>query len=163
MKKFSSEKCSLIEEVGHNFECRHNMSPLSGRIYGCLILSGIEGFSFEEIVEITQASKSSISTNINLLLQLNYIEYFTKTGDRKRYFRPTESYLKITLQSYKIIAEKELEIVKKINEFNKENHPEKFKQNESIGLIFQEYLNIHKENLQTTIDKMNSFHARNAS
>lgn len=163
MRVFSSEKCSLIEEVGLNFETKHNMSPLGGRIYGCLILSGKEGFSFEEIIEITQASKSSISTNINTLLQLNYIEYFTKTGDRKRYFRPTENYLKIVLQNYRLDAEKEFKIVEKINTFNKTNNPEKFKQNESIGLIFQEYLETHQKNLQLTIDKINAFQVRDAS
>ncbi|MEP3838408.1 MAG: transcriptional regulator, partial [Algibacter sp.] len=32
------------------------------------------------------ASKSTISTHLNHLQDLNKIEYFTKTGDRKKYF-----------------------------------------------------------------------------
>jgi len=163
MKNCSAEKCQLIEEVGINLEDRHGFAPLAARIYAFMILSDDHGHSFEEFVAMTESSKSSVSTNLNLLVQLKFVEYFTKSGDRKRYFRPSKNYLKITLQEYLLSAQKELKIVEKINKYNCEHHPEKFDKNESIGLIFQQYLMSHQENLKTTIDKMVQFHKNNAS
>ncbi|HBY69352.1 MAG TPA: transcriptional regulator [Flavobacteriaceae bacterium] len=157
MQNISEEKCKLVEELGLNFEEKHNLPPLAGRFYAFMILSNVEGHSFEDIIEITCASKSSVSTNLNLLVQLKFIEYFTKTGDRKRYFRTTKNYLRITLEEYLESIEKELNLVKKVNSFNKEHNPEKFKKNKNLGLIFQEYLTTQKENLETTIKKMIAF------
>lgn len=153
----SEEKRLLIEEVGLHLEDSHKLTPLASRIYAIMILSSDEGFSFEEIMTITQASKSSVSANISLLVQLNYVEFYTKTGDRKRYFRGTNNYLKLTLQEYLTTIDKELKLVKKINKFNKVNNPTKFIENESMGVFFQEYLTTQKENLKTTIEKMRAF------
>ncbi|MEJ1222524.1 GbsR/MarR family transcriptional regulator [Sediminicola sp. 1XM1-17] len=159
----SEEKRILIEEVGLHLEGSHKLTPLASRIYAIMILSSEEGFSFEEIMEITQASKSSVSTNISLLVQLNYVEFYTKTGDRKRYFRGTNNYLKLTLEEYFQDIEKDLKLVKKINKFNKVNNPTKFVENESMGVIFQEYLAIQKENLKKTIEKMKAFQNQDKS
>jgi DNA-binding transcriptional regulator GbsR (MarR family) len=55
------------------------------------------------------ASKSSVSTNLNLLLKLGKIDYFTLPGDRKKYYRPTpfsqrfDNYLKMIAFEKKII------------------------------------------------------------
>src|SRR5699024_12490942 len=68
------------------------------------------GHSFDEIVELSQASKSSVSTNINLLLNNGSVEYFTKPGERKRYFRLSKNYLKIRMENYKHQLEEELKI-----------------------------------------------------
>ena len=157
MQEISKEKCKLVEELGLNVEEKHNLPPLAGRIYAFMILSNVEGHTFEDIIEITCASKSSVSTNLNLLVQLKFIEYFTKTGDRKRYFRTKKNYLRITLEEYHREIDKELTLVKKVNKFNEENNPEKFKKNKNLGIIFQEYLIAQKENLELTIKKMIEF------
>ena len=44
------------------------------------------------MVTILCASKSTISTHLNHLQDLNKIEYFTKTGDRKKYFIINKGY-----------------------------------------------------------------------
>ena len=133
------------------------LPPLAGRIYAFMILSNVEGHTFEDIIDTTCASKSSVSTNLNLLVQLKFIEYFTKTGDRKRYFRTTKNYLRITLEEYYQAIEKELNLVKKVNKFNKEHNPEKFKKSENLGIIFQEYLTAQKENLRINHSKNDRF------
>jgi DNA-binding transcriptional regulator GbsR (MarR family) len=160
MEICSKEKTQLIEEVGLHLEGRHKLTPLASRIYAIMILSSKEGFSFEEIMTITKASKSSVSTNISLLVQLNYVEFYTKSGDRKRYFRGTNNYLKLTLQEYLLAIEKELKLVKKINQFNNKHNPTKFVENESMGIFFQEYLATQKENLKQTIEKMKAFQSQ---
>jgi DNA-binding transcriptional regulator GbsR (MarR family) len=69
-KKFeqpTKEREEIIEILGIHFESLYKISPLAGRILGLLIVDGCKsGLSFENIVEKLAASKSSISTNINL-------------------------------------------------------------------------------------------------
>jgi len=134
------EKKQLIEEVGIRLEDHANLSPLAARVYATLILSSNNGLSFNEIISSTKASKSSISTSLNILLQLSFIEYYTKSGDRKRYFRTNQFYSINTIKRQQHVVQKELDIVQKINAFNTINNPEKFKNEKSIGLLFQEYL-----------------------
>ncbi|GGA72198.1 hypothetical protein GCM10008015_11060 [Flavobacterium palustre] len=83
------EREEIIELYGNYFEKLYNISPLAARILGTLIIDGCKtGLTFESLVEKLGASKSSISTNLNLLLKMEKISYFTKSGDRKKYFKP---------------------------------------------------------------------------
>jgi len=84
------EKEEIIELFGVHFEKHHNMPPLASRIFATLILNSKEkDLTFEELVNITGASKSSVSTSIHLLLETKKIEYYTVCGDRKKYFKPS--------------------------------------------------------------------------
>ncbi len=84
------EKEELIEMFGIHFENNHNLPPLGARILATLILDGCRtGITFEDLVERLGASKSSISTNLNLLLKIGKITYYTLPGDRKKYFKPS--------------------------------------------------------------------------
>lgn len=88
------QKRELIEDLGVCFETCENMSPLSSRIYALLILNGSqEGLTFEELTETLHASKSSISTNLQLLQSEGIITYKTIPGDRRRYFKIGENQL----------------------------------------------------------------------
>ncbi|UMB59752.1 MarR family transcriptional regulator [Lutibacter sp. A80] len=87
------EKMALVEELGVHFECNDNLSPLASRIIVYLILNGAQGATFEELVDALKASKSSISTNLHLLQSMDRISYFTKCGDRKRYFKLSSNYI----------------------------------------------------------------------
>jgi len=80
-------KKELIEEMGVYFECQDMLSPLSSRIFGYLALAGDKGATFDEILEELQVSKSSLSTNLQLLQSMGRIGYYTKSGDRRRYFK----------------------------------------------------------------------------
>jgi len=155
--KSEEEKKKLVEEVGLSFERKHNFAPLAARIYALMILCPYEGHTFEQIIDLTNASKSSVSTSLNLLLQLRYVEYFTETGDRKRHFRSTKHHLQRILEEQLISVQEDLSIVQKLNKFNCAHNPRKFIKNESIGLIFQEYLISQERNIKTTIQKMLAF------
>ena len=80
------KKMSLVEKLGVHLENREKLAPVAARIMSYIILTGKKGTTFEEMVSILCASKSTISTHLNLLQDLNKITYFTKTGDRKKYF-----------------------------------------------------------------------------
>ena len=76
----------LVEKLGVHLENREQIAPVAARILSYIILTGKRGATFEDLVSILCASKSTISTHLNHLQDLNKIEYFTKTGDRKKYF-----------------------------------------------------------------------------
>lgn len=78
-------KSNLIEELGVHMEGQQ-LAPLAARILATLILTGKKGMTFDELVCNLQAGKSSISTHLDQLQLTNRIKYFTKPGDRKRYF-----------------------------------------------------------------------------
>ena len=155
--KLPESKNKLIEEVGAFLEERANLSPLAARIYATLILSSYEGLSFNAIVQQMQASKSAVSSNVNVLLQLHYINYYTKPGDRKRYFRTSQFYIENTMKQQMHLIEKELNVVTKINDFNKDYNPEKFEDEKSLGLLFQEHLENQKKTINKKLEEIKQF------
>ena len=110
MATIQKEREELIEMFGIHFDLLYNLPPLGSRILGLLIVDGCKtGLTFEEIVEKMAASKSSVSTNLNLLLKMDKINYYTVSGDRKKYFKPSpfserlSNYIKILDFEKKII------------------------------------------------------------
>lgn len=90
MTTIQKEREELIEMFGIHFELLYNLPPLGSRILGLLIIDGCKtGLTFEEIVAKMKASKSSVSTNLNLLSKMDKITYYTVAGDRKKYFKPS--------------------------------------------------------------------------
>lgn len=75
----------LIEKIGLYFE--QGMQPAAARILALLIVADQDSFSFDEIREVLVLSKSATSNGINYLLSVKKIDYYTKPGDRKRYFK----------------------------------------------------------------------------
>ncbi|WP_405383720.1 GbsR/MarR family transcriptional regulator [Maribacter sp. LLG6340-A2] len=153
----SQEKKDLVEELGMFFQARHKLTPLAARIYSILILTSSEGYTFDELKEITQNSKSSVSTNLNLLVSLKFVEYYTRTGDRKRYFRSNGTYIKNMLKERMESVSTELKIAEKVNTFNKTHNPVKYQEKGYAGQIFLTYLQLEKENLAQAIEKINEF------
>ncbi|MDT7827367.1 hypothetical protein RQM65_01650 [Pricia sp. S334] len=151
------EIIGLVEEVGMAIEERADLSPLAARIYAALILSSEEGLTFDEIVAWHQASKSSVSNNLNVLIKLKYVEFYTKHGDRRRYFRTSKFYVKSAMEKYHEHFEKELDVLEKINAFNKKHNPEKFRNEKSVGTLYQEYLTDLNEGFKNKIKEIEQF------
>ncbi len=80
------QKQSLVEKLGVLLESKEQLAPVEARILSYIILTGKAGTTFEDLVTHLCASKSTISTHLNHLQDLKKILYFTKPGDRKRYF-----------------------------------------------------------------------------
>ncbi|HSH51573.1 MAG TPA: hypothetical protein VK982_07605, partial [Bacteroidales bacterium] len=76
----------LIEEIGIYFD-KEGFQPIAGRILALLMVMDKERFSFDEIVEELQISKSSASITLRNLEMRGDIEYITLPGERKRYFQ----------------------------------------------------------------------------
>src|SRR6056297_602041 len=76
----------LIEEIGIYYD-KEGFQPIAGRILGLLMVMDKERFTFDEIVEELQISKSSASNTLRNLEMRGDIEYITLPGERKRYFQ----------------------------------------------------------------------------
>ncbi len=76
----------LIEELGRHFD-KEGFQPIAGRILGLLMVMDKEQFTFDEIIEELQISKSSASNALRNLEIRGSIEYVTIPCDRKRYFQ----------------------------------------------------------------------------
>lgn len=81
----SKKQIELIEKTGIHFE--QTMPPAAARILALLIVSDKEAYGFDEIKDLLKLSKSATSNGLSFLLGLKKVEYYTKSGDRKRYFR----------------------------------------------------------------------------
>ncbi|MDY6799880.1 MAG: MarR family transcriptional regulator [Bacteroidota bacterium] len=76
----------LIEKIGIYFD-KEGFQPIAGRILALLMVMDKERFTFDEIVEELQISKSSASITLRNLEMRGDIEYITLHGERKRYFQ----------------------------------------------------------------------------
>mgnify|MGYP002276852637 CR=1 FL=1 len=91
----------LIEKTGVMLETK-GWQPAVARIMALLLVDDSGELTFDDIRNSLQLSKSATSNGIQLLLNTGKIEYITKTGDRKRYFRS-----RISMFRDMIIAEHE--------------------------------------------------------
>ncbi len=127
------EKMALVEKLGVHLEKREQLAPVAARILSYIILTGKTGATFEDMVTNLCASKSTISTHLNHLQDLNEIMYFTKTGDRKKYFVINKDmvlqHIDEMINNWNEVRELHLEIKKykeTINNHKIENEDEKF-------------------------------------
>lgn len=112
-------KKQLIEEMGVYFESQDILSPLSSRIFAYLAIVGHSGVTFDEIVEELEVSKSSVSTNLQLLQTMGRVGYYTKSGDRKRYFKIAEHSVVNRLDDKVAAWEREKELHHKVLAYKK--------------------------------------------
>ncbi|MBR9757564.1 MAG: transcriptional regulator [Algicola sp.] len=126
MNLIATRKSELVEKLGIFLEKKEQMAPVAARIFSYIILTGKQGTTFEDLVSNLCASKSTISTHLSHLQDLKKIDYFTKPGDRKKYFTinkhtmiqgisdmveewKNEKQLHIEIKAYKEDANKTLE------------------------------------------------------
>ncbi|RZJ68073.1 MAG: hypothetical protein EOO50_03010 [Flavobacterium sp.] len=117
------EKEALIEMFGVHFETLYHLPPLASRILGVLIVENPKtGITFESLVERSQASKSSVSTAVNLLLNLGKVNYVTVPGDRKKYYKPAP--FSERLDNYKRLLEFEKKLIDRILNYREHTRSE---------------------------------------
>lgn len=82
------EKIALEEMMTELFRRLHHLSPMAARTLSVLAIEGsAEGLTFERLIERLQASKSTLSTSINLLQDKELVYYETKENKRRKYFK----------------------------------------------------------------------------
>lgn len=82
------EKIALEEMMTELFRRLHHLSPMAARTLSVLAIEGsAEGLTFEGLIERLQASKSTLSTSINLHQDKELVYYETKENKRRKYFK----------------------------------------------------------------------------
>ena len=84
--KSADQLSKKVEKIGIMIE-QTGQAPMPGRIVAYLMLSEPPYRDFYDIQAFLKASKSSISTALNQLMQAGVVNYITFSGDRKRYFQ----------------------------------------------------------------------------
>lgn len=118
------KKERLIEKMGVHLETKEQLAPLAARILSYLVLKGRKGETFENLVADLNASKSTIFTHLTTLQASHRITYYTKTGDRKKYFILSPNALILAMdnmiENWKEEREIHLEISKYKEEINQD-------------------------------------------
>ncbi len=107
-----NERVNFIEETGVFFE-NLGMTRMAGRILGHLMITDKEMVSFDELTQVLQASKSSISTNLKALAQTSFIKPVTRPGDRKTYYMLTPD------MDWGLYFEKRIQVMETMNQLFK--------------------------------------------
>ena len=84
--QLTDQQKELIERLGVLNE-KEGLQPAVSRVTALLLISPDPELTFDQIRETLNLSKSATSNAINMLLSTGKIDYITKSGDRKRYFR----------------------------------------------------------------------------
>ncbi len=154
METQEQERDAIIELFGVHFEKHHNMSPLASRILASLILYSREkDLTFEDLVNITGASKSSVSTNLHLLLETKKIEYYTICGDRKKYFKPSS--LAERIKNHLEIVKSEQILINRIKNYESQFQfrPSNAKESK-LKDLYSEYVNEFERLINEFINKI---------
>ena len=144
----------IIEKIGV-FQEQQGLQPALARIIGLLLVVDSAEATFDEIVESLFLSKSSVSSALALLQSQNKIEYTTKPGERKRYFRLRRSNWEEELKKGINSGLKFSEVLDEVLEIRSDQNPE-FNQHlegvkdfmvflqKEIPLLIERYLDEHK-------------------
>lgn len=128
-----------------------NLPPLASKIYSYLIFDFEKvGITFDEFVEVFSASKSSVSTNISLLLNSQLIIDVNKMDERKRYFFANDDYKKIRFEKIVQKMQDELKLLDDLNQFRKvkdEDYDQKME-------VYKSLLNKSIVNIQESLNKL---------
>ncbi|MBM7420035.1 MULTISPECIES: GbsR/MarR family transcriptional regulator [Chryseobacterium] len=128
-----------------------NLPPLASKIYSYLIFDFDKvGITFDEFVEVFSASKSSVSTNLNLLISSELIIDVNKMDERKRYFFANDDYKKIRFEKIVQKMQDELKLLDDLKNFRKTEHKE---EDERIE-VYKALLNKNITNIQESLNKL---------
>ncbi|WP_430614997.1 GbsR/MarR family transcriptional regulator [Flavobacterium sp. JP2137] len=152
--KYEKDIVEFFQDYCAHHETMYNYSPLTAKIYTFLMLSeSREGVTFDEIVEKLNASKSSVSSSLNLLVNNTHIEHFNKIDERKRYFRINPEYLTIRLNTIKEILDKEKSLTYRLKDYKAHKEAPSQDCQKRMG-IYLEHLEQATRGLTHTIDKL---------
>lgn len=139
------KKEHLIERLGVYLESKEQIAPLAARILSNLILTGKKGVTFDNMVCGLGASKSTIFTHLTNLQASKKISYYTKPGDRKKYFIISSDAMLVSMNDminkWNVERDLHLEIMEYKENINN-TLAEEEKLNEAFDLEFhKDYLN----------------------
>ncbi|MDM1497303.1 GbsR/MarR family transcriptional regulator [Myroides odoratimimus] len=154
--QYDQNLVDLFQDYCAHHELVHHFSPLTAQIYTYIMFNNNrDSVTFDELVERLNASKSSVSTSLNLLISNNQIEHFNKIDERKRYFRLNPNYMTLRLQIIRDVLEREHALCLKMLKFVDEGVLKTDNCNNKVELYI-DHLAKSKSHLADTIEKLKS-------
>tara|TARA_R110000850_G_scaffold7837_4_gene28633 strand:- start:641 stop:1114 length:474 start_codon:yes stop_codon:yes gene_type:complete len=150
----TEEQKQLIEKVGVMHE-KGGLQPAPSRVVALLLVSPDTELSFDQIRETLNLSKSASSNAINMLLSAEKIDYITKPGDRKRYFRSKIAFWKDDIKKEFKLFSRVAEIMQEVLDQRPDNTPD-FNNKLSEVIDFIEFLNNELPGLYTRWEQSRS-------
>lgn len=144
------ENCDieLIQELTNHYIETYDLPPLAAKIYAYLLMDcRREGVTFDEIIEIFNVSKSSVSNSLQLLIQNKYVEQFSKINQRKRFYRLSSGNILLRLNHIHDMLQKEKAISRKMYNYYEKNDKIETK-------IFLKKMKIYLNHLDTSVEKL---------
>lgn len=143
-------------------EKTYKFPPLTAKLQAYMVLESTEeGFTFEELLEVFNVSKSSLSNSINYLLSMKHIEYINKINSRKRYFRLNFNYLIEKLDFLYDMISQDIVFTDRIKEHKMLNNSLSKNIENRVIDIYLDHLNQTKSLLGDTIEKINKIQLEN--
>ncbi|QQV03941.1 MULTISPECIES: transcriptional regulator [Chryseobacterium] len=125
-----------------------NLPPLASKIYSYLIFDFDKvGITFDEFVEVFSASKSSVSTSVSLLLNLQLIVDINKMDERKRYFFANDDYKRIRFEKIVQKMKDELKLMDDLKNFRGNENKEAEERNEAYKALLNKSIITIQESL----------------
>lgn len=154
--QYDQRLVDLFQDFCAHHEVVYHFSPLTAQIYTYIMFNNNrDGVTFDELVERLSASKSSVSTSLNLLISNNQIEHFNKIDERKRFFRLNSNFITTRLELIKNMLDRESALTLKLRGYveeeliNTSNCQVKMK-------LYIDHLENSKIQLTNTIEKLKS-------
>ncbi|WP_312344353.1 transcriptional regulator [Chryseobacterium binzhouense] len=125
-----------------------NLPPLASKIYSYLIFDFDKvGITFDEFVEVFSASKSSVSTSVSLLLNLQLIIDINKMDERKRYFFANDDYKRIRFEKIVQKMKDELKLMDDLKNFRGNENKDAEERNEAYKALLNKSIITIQESL----------------
>lgn len=135
----------------------YHLPPLAAKIYAYLTFDFDNvGVTFDEFVDVMKASKSSVSSNLNLLQSNGYLSVLNKMDERKRFFIINPDYVNIRFDCLMNKFEKEMDILEGLKTFRQSCETSENSKNYISKLnIYISLLKTNIENFSQTLKKLN--------
>lgn len=151
MKKSLEVDEKIFQDAVKFYSTVLNLPPLASKIYSYLIFDFDKvGITFDEFVEVFSASKSSVSTSLNLLINSELIIDVNKMDERKRYFFANDDYKKIRFEKIVQKMQDELVLLEALKNFRKTEH----KEDDERMDVYKALLNKNIANIQESLNKL---------
>jgi DNA-binding transcriptional regulator GbsR (MarR family) len=82
----TEQELHFVEELALGFE-RQGLFRMAGRVIGWLLICDPPEQTFNQLAEVLQASKGSISTAMKFLVPSGIVERVSRPGERRDYYR----------------------------------------------------------------------------
>lgn len=129
-----------VEEIGIFYEST-GLTPMEARVFALLLLSDPPEQDFYAIQDFLHASKSTVSNALKRLINEGRIDYITRPGDRKRYFRISPQRWLSEMQSRIGNMSPTVDVMRKVIEIRSDADTPAFNEELCSILRYLEYLN----------------------